>query len=67
MSELICGCGDSPASEPIYDEGLKVYSALCRTCKDWSDFQLVKERADEYDKENTWEHLDKFDNTYEES
>ena len=56
MSELICGCGDSPASEPIYDEGLEVYSALCRTCKDWSDFQLVKERAD----------LDKFDNTHEE-
>jgi|TARA_B100000900_G_C20552410_1_gene705323 hypothetical protein len=30
--------------------------------KDWKS---VKARADEYDKSNTWEHLDKFDNSHE--
>ena len=30
-----------------------------------NDWEGVKERTDEYDKENTWEHLDKFDNSNE--
>ena len=30
--------------------------------KDWKS---VKARANEYDKSNTWEHLDKFDNSHE--
>jgi len=30
--------------------------------KDW---EIVKERIDEYDKANAWEHLDKFDNSHE--
>ncbi|MAL46792.1 hypothetical protein [Hyphomonas sp.] len=30
-----------------------------------TDWKSVKERTDEYDKANTWEHLDKFDNSHE--
>jgi|GEM_PF-4508625 len=30
-----------------------------------TDWKSVKEKADEYDKSNTWEHLDKFDNSHE--
>lgn len=30
-----------------------------------TDWESVKERADEYDKANTWEHLDRFDNSHE--
>lgn len=29
------------------------------------DLETVVERSDEYDKSNTWEHLDKFDNSHE--
>ena len=36
---LVCGCGDSPASEPMHDKDLNIYSALCPTCRDWSDFK----------------------------
>ena len=30
-----------------------------------TDWKSVKKRTDEYDKANTWEHLDKFDNSHE--
>ena len=30
-----------------------------------TDWKSVKERADEYDKSNTWEHLDRYDNSHE--
>lgn len=29
------------------------------------DANLLIERTDKYDKSNTWEHLDKFDNSHE--
>ena len=44
---LVCGCGSSPSSEPIYDSGTGTYSAMCPGCKDWSDFEYEQDMEDQ--------------------
>tara|TARA_A100001035_G_scaffold278664_1_gene278085 strand:- start:50 stop:277 length:228 start_codon:yes stop_codon:yes gene_type:complete len=44
---LVCGCGSNPSSEPIYDSGNDVYSAMCPGCKDWSDFIYEQDMEDQ--------------------
>jgi len=42
--ELISDCcGGSPASEPMEDEGMGLFVALCSICKDWADFEYEEE------------------------
>jgi len=44
---VCCDCGGSPSSEPMEDVGCNVWSALCKTCKDWADFKYEKDLEDE--------------------